>query len=551
MAITIRYGNYTFKPSPNIEFSTDIKRSDAGYMIGTVDKFVLNGVLFGSGEINTGVATANAQANNSFNNLMIALTGLKQALEKDYEVFEVVCDSTPTSPIYKSDGNVTLVDSFNFTNNTSNNWLQIVDYNVTISVYKTGTLADRAINYIQDSGYLVSNFVDTYSITTNNESYYKFSMSHIPPNFGNTYGLEMPSYAVSRNISANGIESKNESALNNAKKFVSGLINSDMHGFQVMLSGLFIYDRATNINQDPLNGTYGIDDTFIAYSGSSGWIDTYTVTNTTTIDGTFKRTIDIAGEVKGLTIYSKNNYELYNQILDNTFSTNQLSNGYLTNSWTLASGGFYEYVHPNVLNKINRSWSNNTGLFKNLSGVTGCGTSFNVNPIPLSMSIKHDISKGSISYNYTYDNRPIQIYSGALEEELDINDFFSLRSYVFPDLFLRSPIAQDLGTYSPSKREITYSAQIPIAATCPIPDPFDLSNTTNINRNNQIKNLIETFNPSGLRPLTSSVARGPRFFSRVVANQESYELITGKYSYTIAWEYEKALFLNNPPFFNP
>lgn len=534
--VSIKYGNYSFKPVPKIEFSSDIKRSAAGYLMGTVDKISLNGVLFGSGSINdTGSVL---KTDNSFNNVLASLTGLKQALEKDFEILDIKCGSTQ---IYKSDANVTFVDSIDFTNSTNENWLQIIDYTVVISVYNTGTSNNKLISYINDNGYLVSDFVDTYSINTNDESFYEFKPSHKPP-FGESFGLQFPSYTVTRNISANGVETKNISALNNAKNFVSGLANSDIHGLNVMLSGLFIYDRATTINQDPINGTYGINDTFAAYSGSSGWADKYTVTSSTTLDSNFNRTVTVDGEVKGLTRYQSDNTSLYSKMIDNTFSTDTGIQGYAKQAWTLASGGFYSYVYPNILNKINRSWSHNTGLFKDLSSLTGCDTTFNMNPVPLSVSIQHDIANGTIQYSLSYDNRPLQVISGALEEELTITDNFSLREYSFVDVFLRTPLAQDIGTYKLGTRSASYSATLPKQTGCPIPDPFDMSptNTININRKNNITKLTSSFDPSGLRPLSASDLRiGPRFFSQVTESRENYDIVTGKYSYNITWEYYK------------
>lgn len=530
--ISIKYGNYTFNPSPNIEYSTEIKRSDAGYMIGTVDKFTLNGVLFNheGGVINdTGVTTAS----NSFNNLLTSLSGLKDALEKDYEELLIECSDGNTR-VYKSDKNVTYVDSFDFTNSSDNLWLQLIDYSISISVYNTGTVVKSLIDYISDNGYLVSNFIDTYSINTNTEPYYAGTSNRFGPILGESY----PSYTVTRNISANGIHAKNRSALDNAKKFVSGLAISDKHGLNKILSGLFIYDRSTQINQDPINGTYGINDTFSAYSGTSGWTDTYTIT--TTFDQNLKKTVVIDGEVKGLLQYDNDNNFLYDRILDDTFSTTQTLQGYRSTKWNMASGGFYNYIHPNILNRATNSWYNNTGVFKGVSPPSGkYSMNSGINPMALSVSIQHDFAQGSISYSYTYDSRPLVAISGAISENLDIDDSFSLRSYVFPEVFFGSPIPQDMGTYSASKRSVAYTATFPKSLS------VDSSVVS------EVKDFVKQFDPKKLTPLTST--RGsPGFYSRVVNDQETYDLSTGKYSYNIAWEYEKAFFnINNHQYYMP
>jgi hypothetical protein len=295
-----------------------------------------------------------------------------------------------------------------------------------------------------------------------------------------------------------------------------------------MLSGMHVYDRSTEISKDPINGSYSLRDTFAAYSGSSGWTDSYTIT--TTIDNNLLRTVDIAGQVQGLVSYPTD-VSLYTKIMDDTFTTSTGSIGYFNNKWAVASGGFFNHVRPNIFDRLLRSNSINTGLYKNVFPPSG---KFNwntgLNPIPLNASIDHDIVQGVISYNYTYNSRPLAMISGAIAESIEMEDNYALRTYSFPDIFYRLPLAQDHGTYSNSKRSVSYSAIFP--------RPFSPTTMTTALKD-KIRDTMEIFNPSGIALRNSNINIGPRYFSWVVENNESFDILGGKYSKKITWEYQK------------
>ena len=41
-----------------------------------------------------------------------------------------------------------------------------------------------------------------------------------------------------------------------------------------------------------------------------------------------------------------------------------------------------------------------------------------LNPEPLSNNIGYNITEGTVVYNYTYDDRPVNCYTGALVETI-------------------------------------------------------------------------------------------------------------------------------------
>lgn len=511
MGMFLKYGTYSLYPVPDFQYRVDIQRNDAGYIIGTIDKITINGILHGTGTVNQQNTTL---TNSSLNSLAIQYSGLKEAFSKDYQELWLGCYNG--SNTYKSVGSRTIVDNISFESQEDIGWLQLLQYSIDISVYNTGL-----INYTKDSGYLVSNFTNTYSITTNDEnSFYN----------GNTYnhvGLQYPSYSITREISAQGIQTSDTSSLDNAIKCVSGLAADSNIAFSNMLSNMYIYNRSTEISKDSINGSYSIRDTFIAYSGSSGWSDSYTITST--IDANLIRTVDIAGQVQGFASYPGDT-TLYTGLIADTYTQAQSSAGYGTTKWLAASGGFFNHIKPSIFNRLIRSWMGNTGLYKAILPLSGrFPLNTTLNPIPISISIDHDIPQGSISYNYTYNSRPISMITGAISESIEMEDNFALRAYVFPDIFYRLPLAQDKGTYTNSTRSVTYTAIFPRPLS---------PNNINSNLKTRIDNVIRDFDPSGIA-LNLSNSPSPKYVSWITENNESFDVMAGRYTKRISWEYQK------------
>ena len=306
MSISVKYGNFSFSTignEPTVTFDTEINRSSAGYIIGVIDKITLNGVIYSTGSLNNNLnyATNDGAWKNLASGIRVLQTGLK-----DYSKLSVLCGS---NAIYESDENTTTITSINFNNSTDDNWTQIIDYTISLSVPNTGY-----INYIPDSGYYISNFEDNYSIQTENTENYYYSTSRGNDRYFNSVQTQhLPKYTITRNISAEGLATKNKSSLDNAKSFVSGLLNNNPR-INSIISNLTILDRSINITSNAIEGKYSITDNFIAMSGAnaSGWTDSFTVNNE--VDSNLVRSVSIQGTIQGF-----NNVtglpEIYNNLL--------------------------------------------------------------------------------------------------------------------------------------------------------------------------------------------------------------------------------------------
>ena len=498
---------------PTVTFDTEINRSSAGYIIGVIDKITLNGVIYSTGSLNNNLnyQGSNGAWKNLASDIRLLQTGLK-----DYGQLRILCGE---SPIYESDKETTIINSINFNNSTDDNWTQIVDYTISLSVPNTGY-----INYIPDTGYYISNFEDNYSIQTEgNEQYYYSNSTANNRYFNSIQTQKLPKYTITRNISAEGLETKNKSSLDNAKSFVSGLLNNNPR-INNIINNLTILDRSINITSNVIEGKYSITDNFIAMSGSntSGWTDSFTVNNE--VDSNLVRSVSIQGTIQGF-----NNVtglpEIYNNLLTNTNLPPSLTGTKFIN----ASGGFYNHVKDKVFTRALQAVYT-TGTFATLSNNYSLNTG--LNPIPISVSVENNIVEGTVTYSYSYNSRPLSLISGAISETINMEDTLSNRTYVMQDVFKRMPLAQDMGTRSLPTRTITYDATFPRPLTNLLPAAVKTA----------ITGILDNFNPNKLTPSSSNLNIGPGYYSWLVADEESYDIIAGKYTKKYSWQYAKGYF---------
>lgn len=517
MSINVRYGSFSFSEignEPTVSFDTEINRSSAGYIIGVIDKIKLNGVIYSTGSLNNNTNYANN--NGAWNNLASGIRFLQTGI-KDYNQLVVRCGS---NIIYSSDINTTIVEDVNLNNSTDDNWTQIIDYTISLSVPNTGY-----INYIPDSGYYISNFEDNYSIQTEDNEHYYFSNSTSNNNyFKSTQTQFLPKYNITRNISAEGLKTKNSSSLENAKRFVSGLLNSNPR-INSIINNLTILDRSINITSNAIDGKYSITDNFMAMSGAntSGWTDSFTVNNE--VDSNLVRSVSIQGTVQGF-----NNVtglpEIYNNLLTNTNIPSSLSGTKFIN----ASGAFYNHVKNDIFTRALQAVYP-TGSLSSLS--TNYSLNTGLNPIPLSVSIENNIIEGTVGYSYSYNSRPLSLVVGAISENINMEDTLSNRTYVMQDVYLRMPVAQDMGTRSLPTRTVTYDATFPRPLSGVLPTAVKTA----------IIGVLENFNPNKLTPPSTTNNRiGPGYYSWIVADEESYDVIAGKYTKKYSWQYAKGYF---------
>lgn len=540
MSFDLKYGSYSFTglPVPNISLDTSFDTTSAGAIIGSTVKVSIRGLIYATGNLNDNTnysVTTPPETGTAFTVLLSHMTGLRKAFSKDYQELSLTCNNTKILPDNLKP-NSTKVNSISFSRNGSDqNMLRTAEYSIDLSVEATGNFG--TYGPVDNKEFYVSSIENSYTIeSTDTLNYYGHTSStqKMYPQLSATY---LPTYRITRTLGANGKATSGVGAVANAKKCVSGLISHDIN-FTNIINNLTVFERSTSIESSEIDGKYSITDNFTAISGApiNPWTETFTINHN--MDDSFKRTITINGTIQGLGSGWSTSWQNF---ADNTTGTSFFP-VYQTPSvskYLCASGG-YSAIKSQIFNRAfsvafpSGSGSTPGQLYYNSSRFpfyTG-----SINPIPLSISVDHDFNNGSITYNYTYDTRPLNLVSGSLSENLSVEDSYSTRSYATMPIISRRPIFQDLGTYSLPSRTVTYDATFP--SLIRFVSGEGIPNTIN----NQISGVLYSFDPGSYRGLMlpNNVLGGVMgIISYLIKDDVNIDIISGKYSRSITWNYEK------------
>jgi len=90
-------------------------------------------------------------------------------------------------------------------------------------------------------------------------------------------------------------------------------------------------------------------------------------------------------------------------------------------------------------------------------------STYQMNPVPVSMSESHRPHAGEIDYTFEFNNRPLNLVRGSVSETLNISDSFPVQQIA--EIFVLGrklgPVLQDLNTVSAASREITFEVVLP------------------------------------------------------------------------------------------
>ncbi len=328
-----------------------------------------------------------------------------------------------------------------------------------------------------------------------------------------TISLEMDSenygiFKATRNLSAKGYRSLDTvgavvaEGWQNARSWVMdrmgfspSYIQSGVFG---NLSGQFTnYNHYRTENTDIYNGSYSATETWMLSSGN--FYEDYSADVRQSVTDPYK-TVAVQGTINGLTDFVVG-----------------------TDAW-IASSGLIKYQNASG------AWSSVSGnLYLRAQQNIGIA----LNPTPVTQTITHNFTKGVITYNYEFNNRPLALVSGAISETLSVIDsnpsglVNTIGSHTIIGRVL-GPILQDIGTTEQTKRIVNYE--------CVFESPTYSSSGTSISSlmsmkpREQVNQLL-----SGLVP--SNYVAGYLF---VTQDEENYNPLQPRYSRNYTWTYNRA-----------
>lgn len=516
------------------------------------------------------------------------------------------------------------VNSFS-ANRSDNNWIFTADYEAELEYNEPGLIGIPP----------VKNTVDTWSIEPLEDSVYcnfnvvvggksEYSNPLMKPSAltNSSKGannptlsiVNIPQYKISRRLSAVGFPISNSStgcpspsgdhtAYLEAKKWVElklsqsfqntgpsgsvSLVNSNSPTL-ANFDKIFLFNHLRTINFSASEGSYEVNDTWLAMPTGVSYTEDYTLETST--DDRYIKTVRVQGNVKGLSFapiavmsgsgmppldiaptkmdlgygLSAGNGTLSNttKILDNFSQNSSSANNFQAAKYQNALSGWINDIKPYLYRRAslvlnNANDRNDTYISPTTNPAPApknpiyCRENL-LNIIPVSTSEGHDPRKGTISYSYEYTNKFVFI-SGAISENVTINDTGPVD--VVNETFVLGrrlgPILQSLGTKTAARKDVTIEITV-------LP-PSSLAGFVMTNKEcplwtggtvySTITGMIEGLKPYGDRTVSIFGNMGDKETrtggalnnqGQVFVNTDNYTWnpVEGRYTRTIGWTYQ-------------
>ena len=247
--------------------------------------------------------------------------------------------------------------------------------------------------------------------------------------------------------------------INSQPSVIAGLIGE---GTLDLIASYGGYNRIVNESIDEAGGSYSLTETWVLATGTA--FETYNINVSKGIDDSFT-SVSIDGNIKGLT---SANQASFGGLNSSSVKINRPANAGADRMAFMgadaATGLAVSGAYMNAVKKYhdvtgNGSFDYSSPVYKRANfAVTYDDTTYRrLNPIPKSQSAALNEAAGTIDYNATYDNRPINILSGVLYENISINDTYPGDSFATIPVIGRStgPILQYIGGRSEYTRDVT------------------------------------------------------------------------------------------------
>lgn len=328
---------------------------------------------------------------------------------------------------------------------------------------------------------------------------------------------DIPAWAQAKNFVLNRMSENCASGYPNNYPNVLGQIGSGTINLVSEYNG-FNHVRTESINES--QGSFSINETWVLASGKA--LEQFNISiNTSNTDPFVGVTID--GNVKGLSTISPSGYGGNMSLGDDTNP-----NG----NWRTAGK---KTAYSNALEKYQDLTNNGQfGVGSDAYKRANNSVSVGLNAQPLSSSFTTNEYTGEITYNLQFNNRPVNLISGVLAEQLSINDTYPGDVFATIPVIGRAngPILQYIGGRTEYRRDVSLNltmdyTKIPYGNTR---NPLLMKKPSIIEPTaSQISDLINEVSPKGEPGVRKYFISPP---------SESWSPKEGTYSINISWTYE-------------
>lgn len=274
------------------------------------------------------------------------------------------------------------------------------------------------------------------------------------------------------------------------------------------------YNHVITESVDMAGGSYSATETWVMASGNA--LENWSASINSSLNSPFV-SVSIDGSVRGLSEYTPSGYHVQERNDPNSdkygvrtgFENAQLKYNEISNS------GKYGFI---------------SDIFKRANNLV----SVELNSSPNSITLGTNEFTGEITYSLQFDNRPTNIISGVLSEQINVNDTYPGDVFAVIPVIGRptGPILQYIGGRTEYKRDVNISlvvdySKLPYGKTR---NPLLLKKPSIVEPTaTQIADLLKELSPAnepGIR----------KYF--ISAPTESWNPKDGNYSFNISWTYE-------------
>jgi hypothetical protein len=450
---SLTLGSITLKPIPLVTINNEIQKDGAGQPIGLSININLKGEILPSGKGKIG--------SSQYVNALLSggiLAGIRQELNNLHKNMtpinlNFICPSMTFNNCYIKKYSV---------NENDNRWTTTIPYSIDL----TSEIYDTSKNL-----YLVNSVSDNWTIEAI-EEYWKTSAKGVGP--------QSPVYRITRSVEAVGKVYQNKSLVENAKEWVDKK-SSSISG--VISSSLTLFNHVRRVNVNNFEGSYKIDDTWMAVDGTIA-DNNYSIENfeiEINTDESKNVTANVKGSVQGLELFDK---------VQNTGYPDYTKPSFSQTNYPPSTGRFANALKTYIEIR-NNMWSRATSL------VNGGY----LNPKPLSIVEGFDPAAGTITYSFSYDARPLNLISKAVSENINVSTNYGQKT-LYASIFVLGrklgPILQEINDNSIAYNTttVTYECTLPSSGVNGLMFPTDVYN--------DLKSKISDFSPSNYTNITNS-----------------------------------------------
>lgn len=586
-------------PVPLVDLNTTYNIAQGGNAQSKTTKITLTGKILRTTFIEPNLDPSGIGTKN----LIVAITGLESLFKASNGVFKIKCGA---ETVYEASG--VRVNSFT-ANKSNDNWLFTSDYTV-----------DLEFSESIDKKYYIKSGSDSWSVEPTEDYIYtnyspsvsqkpEYSNPKLSPPAGSSSAnapvteisasnidvLTIPQFKISRKVSAEGVPSgtgENYSSYINAKKWVQDQLGTSFsngnnstnarfsqNGINNLagFSTLFLYNHLRTTNFSPVEGTYEVNDTWLAMPTGIKYVEDYNIETST--DERFIKTVRVQGTIKGLQIDNLSimsgvsgmipdnsgvidiGYSLtsgtggsVSQKIPDKLSSSSNDQNYYGNKYQNALSGWLNDIKPYLYRRASMMINGPDRTLTYIDTTTTPQRAPNnptyskeplLNIIPISTTEGHDPRKGSITYSYEFNNR-FRFISGVLSENISIND--TGPTEVINQAFVLGrrlgPVMQSLGTRTNANKSVTIEVIVapPTGSAGFFISSQECPLWTGGTTYRTIEDLIKGFQPFGERissvfgnTMSRSSQPGQVFITQ---DDSSWAPTEGRYTRNMAWVYQ-------------